>query len=121
ALSADQHSQILSILNECEKHHVPVKVVPDLYEMTLNRVAVDDINGIPLIGVREVTISGWNFAVKRAIDIVLCLIAAIILSPVFVLIAIAIRLDSAGPVFFKQVRIGRGGKPFVCYKFRSMR
>ena len=121
ALSADQHNQILAILNECERHHVTVKVVPDLYEMTLNRVAVDDINGIPLIGVREVTISGWNFAVKRAIDIVLCLIAAILLSPVFLLIAIAIKIDTAGPVFFKQVRIGRGGKPFICYKFRSMR
>jgi exopolysaccharide biosynthesis polyprenyl glycosylphosphotransferase len=100
---------------------VRVKVVPDLYEMTLNRVAVDDINGIPLIGVREVTISGWNFAIKRAIDIILCFIASIILAPIFLLIAIAIKVDSAGPVFFKQVRIGRGGKPFVCYKFRSMR
>lgn len=120
-LSADRHLQILRILNECERHKVRVKVVPDLYEMTLSRVAVDDINGIPLIGVREATIRGWNYAVKRALDIVLCLITAVVLSPVFALAAIAIVLDSPGPVFFKQVRIGRGGKPFICYKFRSMR
>ena len=120
-LSADRHLQILRILNECEKHKVRVKVVPDLYEMTLNRVAVDDINGIPLIGVREVNIRGWNFAVKRAIDIVLCLVTAVVLSPLFVLAAVALVLDTPGPIFFKQIRIGRGGKPFVCYKFRSMR
>jgi exopolysaccharide biosynthesis polyprenyl glycosylphosphotransferase len=120
-LSADRHLQILRILNECEKHQTRVKVVPDLYEMTLNRVAVDDINGIPLIGVREVTIRGWNFAVKRAIDIGLCLVTAVVLSPLFVLVAIAIKLDSPGPIFFKQIRIGRVGRPFICFKFRSMR
>jgi exopolysaccharide biosynthesis polyprenyl glycosylphosphotransferase len=120
-LSADRHLQILRILNECEKHQTRVKVVPDLYEMTLNRVAVDDINGIPLIGVREVTIRGWNFAVKRAIDIGLCLVTAVVLSPLFVLVAIAIKLDSPGPIFFKQIRIGRVGRPFMCFKFRSMR
>jgi exopolysaccharide biosynthesis polyprenyl glycosylphosphotransferase len=120
-LSADRHLQILRILNECEKHKTRVKVVPDLYEMTLNRVAVDDINGIPLIGVRDVTIRGWNYAVKRAIDIVLCLVTTGVLAPLFLLAAVAIKLDSPGPVFFKQIRIGRGGKPFICYKFRSMR
>lgn len=119
-LSADQHSHILAILTECEKHKARVKIVPDLYEMTLNRVAVDDINGIPLIGVREVSIRGWNYAVKRAIDIALCL-AALLFLPVYLLVALGIKLDSHGPIFFKQVRIGRGGKPFICYKFRSMR
>ncbi len=121
ALPADRHQQILSILDECEKHKARVKIVPDLFELSLNRVAVDDINGIPLIGVRDVSIRGWNYAVKRGIDIVFSLIGLIVTAPLFLLIALAIKLDSPGPVFLKQVRVGRGGKPFVCYKFRSMR
>ena len=121
ALPGDRHGQVLAILDECERQGARVKVVPDLYEMSLSRVAVDDINGIPLIGVRDVSISGWNFALKRAIDMALGLLGVALLSPIFALIALLIKLDSPGPVFFKQVRIGRGGKPFVCYKFRSMR
>jgi exopolysaccharide biosynthesis polyprenyl glycosylphosphotransferase len=121
ALPADRHRQVLAMLPECEACGSRVKIVPDLYEMSLSRVAVDDINGIPLISVRDVSISGWNFALKRAIDIVVSLVGLLLLSPLFALIAILIKLDSPGPVFFQQPRIGRGGKPFVCHKFRSMR
>ncbi|MCA1552945.1 MAG: sugar transferase, partial [Chloroflexi bacterium] len=121
ALPADRHAQVLAILDDCEKFNARVKIVPDLYEMSLNRVAMDDINGIPLIGVRDVSISGWNFAVKRVMDIVLSVLALVVLSPLLLLIALAIKVDSPGPILFRQTRIGRGGKPFTCYKFRSMR
>ncbi len=121
ALPAERHAQILSVLDSCEQQKVRVKIVPDLFEMTLSRVALDDINGIPLIGVREVSIRGWNFAVKRAIDMLLSLIGLVITAPIFLLTALAIKLDSPGPVFYEAARIGRGGRPFGMYKFRSMR
>ncbi|MBI5878796.1 MAG: sugar transferase [Chloroflexi bacterium] len=121
ALPATDHQRILNVLDEAERRHIRVKVVPDLYELTLNRVAVDDINGIPLIGVREPTISGWNYALKRAIDILLSLVVLAILSPIFAAIALAIKLDSTGPVLFAQPRVGRAGRIFTCFKFRSMR
>ncbi|MBI3733362.1 MAG: sugar transferase [Chloroflexi bacterium] len=120
ALPGDQHERVLAMVDECEQHHARVKIIPDLFAMTLSRVALDELNGIPLIGVQEVTISGWNYAVKRALDMVLGLVAMVVALPIFVLAAIAIRLDSPGPVLLKQVRVGRGGKPFLCYKFRSM-
>jgi exopolysaccharide biosynthesis polyprenyl glycosylphosphotransferase len=121
-LPAEQHAQILAILDQCERHQVRVKIVPDLFTLSLNRVTLDDINGIPLIGLREVTISGWNYALKRAMDWAVGGVAFIIFWVIFFPpIALAIKLDSPGPVFFKQQRLGRGGKLFTCYKFRSMR
>ncbi|MHB0912196.1 MAG: sugar transferase [Armatimonadota bacterium] len=63
---------------------------------------------------------GWNLAIKRAIDALACIIVAPFVVPIWAVIAIAIRLDSAGPTVFKQTRIGKGGKPFTLYKFRSM-
>jgi exopolysaccharide biosynthesis polyprenyl glycosylphosphotransferase len=121
-LPAERHAQILAILDECERHTVRVKIVPDLFTLSLNRVTLDDINGIPLIGLREVTISGWNYALKRALDLVLGGLAFIVFWLIFFPpIALAIKLDSRGTVFFKQQRLGRGGKLFLCYKFRSMR
>jgi exopolysaccharide biosynthesis polyprenyl glycosylphosphotransferase len=64
---------------------------------------------------------GWNLAVKRALDEVISALALVILSPLLLLIAILIKLDSPGPAVFAQQRIGRGGKPFTVYKFRTMR
>jgi exopolysaccharide biosynthesis polyprenyl glycosylphosphotransferase len=121
ALPATDHQRILAVLDTCEQRRIRAKVVPDLYELTLNRVAVDDINGVPLIGVREPTISGWNYALKRAIDVLFSVLVLTLLSPVFAAIALAIKLDSPGPVLFAQPRVGRGGRMFTCYKFRSMR
>lgn len=121
ALAATDHQRILNVLDICEQRHIRAKVVPDLYELTLNRVAVDDINGVPLIGVREPTISGWNYALKRAIDVLFSIFVLALLSPIFAAIALAIKLDSPGPVLFAQPRVGRGGRLFTCYKFRSMR
>jgi len=120
-LSWQSHRKIMRILNECEQEGVRVRIVPDLFQMSLNRVHLDTINGVPLIGVKEPTISGLNLAIKRAMDFTLAALGLIIAAPLMALIAVLIKLDSPGPVLFSQVRVGRGGRLFTLYKFRSMR
>jgi exopolysaccharide biosynthesis polyprenyl glycosylphosphotransferase len=82
---------------------------------------VDDLGGVPMIGVKEISITGWRSFTKRAIDFTIALIGLIILSPLMFLIALAIKLDSPGPVLFRQIRVGKEGRHFVLHKFRSMR
>jgi exopolysaccharide biosynthesis polyprenyl glycosylphosphotransferase len=115
------HRKILGIMRQCEREQVRARIVPDLFQLALSRVDIEDLGGIPIIGVKEVAITGWNLAFKRASDLVLSLAVLIFLSPLLLLISVAIKLDSSGPILFKQVRLGKGGRRFICYKFRSMR
>jgi exopolysaccharide biosynthesis polyprenyl glycosylphosphotransferase len=114
------HRKIMGIVHECERRRVRARIVPDLFQMSLSRVDVDDLGGIPLIGVRKITIGRWQRALKRIMDVVLALIIGSLLAPLVGLIALAIKLDSAGPAVFRQLRVGKGGRQFWCYKFRSM-
>jgi exopolysaccharide biosynthesis polyprenyl glycosylphosphotransferase len=115
------HRKILGIMRQCEREQVRARIVPDLFQLALSRVDIEDLGGIPIIGVKEISITGWNLALKRASDILLSSAGLILLAPLMLLIAVAIKLDSPGPVLFKQVRVGKGGREFVFYKFRSMR
>lgn len=112
--------KIMSIMAQCERLKVRARIVPDLFQLRLNRVDIDDISGIPLIGVRDVSIRGWNRAIKRGADIVLAALGLIVMSPMLAVIALLIKWDSHGPVLFPQVRVGRDGRLFTLYKFRSM-
>jgi exopolysaccharide biosynthesis polyprenyl glycosylphosphotransferase len=98
-----------------------VKLVPDLFEMRLAQVRLDHLAGIPLIDVHRTDRSQTAQRIKRGVDIIFAGLALIFFSPVFALTALAIRLDSRGPIFIGQTRIGKGGKPFTFFKFRSMR
>jgi exopolysaccharide biosynthesis polyprenyl glycosylphosphotransferase len=115
------HRKILGIMAQCARAKVTVKIVPDLFQMSLSNVDVDDLNGIPLIGVKQVSIKGWNLAVKRAVDVIVAGLGLIVVSPLILLVSLLIRLESPGPVIFKQTRVGRGGQLFTVHKFRSMR
>jgi len=115
------HRRIMGIMAECERAGVSVRIVPDLFQMSLSNVDIDDLNGIPLIGLKSVSIRGWNLAVKRAIDVVVAGLGLVVLSPLLLLIAIVIRLDSPGAAVFSQTRVGRGGHAFTVLKFRTMR
>lgn len=114
------HRTISRLLNICDNAGVRAQIVPDFFQMTRDQMEIDELNGIPLMSKREVVIKGWNFAIKRVTDILFAGAAALIFSPIVALIAIAIKLDSPGPVIYSQTRVGRNGKTFPCHKFRSM-
>lgn len=119
-LPSHEHDLIMSTVNICERAGADFRLAPDLYEMTMSRVDVDTIEGIPLIGLRRNLTTSVQFAVKRAIDIAGALLALLVGLPVWLLIALAIKLDSPGPVLHRQTRLGYRGHPFPCFKFRSM-
>jgi len=114
------HRKILRLMTECGRLGALPRVVPDLFQMSLGGVDVEAINGIPLISLKQTSLTGLNLAVKRAFDLVFTIIALICIAPLWLVIALAIRLDSPGPVLFRQPRAGRYGRPFTVFKFRSM-
>lgn len=114
------HRTIQRLLRECEQMKVDAYVVPDLFQLTKNQMKVHELNGIPLISTRDISIQGWNLVFKRTFDLIVGSLMALLALPLLVVIAVAIRLDTPGPILFKQVRVGKNGKEFVCYKFRSM-
>jgi exopolysaccharide biosynthesis polyprenyl glycosylphosphotransferase len=114
------HRKVLHIISECERRGVRARFVPDLLQMSLSQVDTDVLEGIPLIGMKQTTLRGWKIALKRFMDIAASSAALLVLSPLLTIIGVAIKLDSPGPVLFKQTRLGRGARPFTCYKFRSM-
>ena len=114
------HRMIQRLLRTCEQHSVRAQVVPDLFQLTKNQVVVEELNGIPLISTRDVSIRGWNLLLKRASDLVWGGLLGLVALPLCGLIALAIKLDSPGPIFYVQTRVGKNGVPFRCYKFRSM-
>lgn len=114
------HRTIQRLLRECEQMGVPASAVPDLFHLTKDQMRVEELNGIPLLSTRELSIRGWNAVFKRSFDIVVGTVAAALALPFALLIALAIRLDTAGPILYSQVRVGKNGQHFRCYKFRSM-
>ena len=114
------HRRIISVLDQCERQGKRARVVPDVLQMSLDRVDVEVLDGIPLLGVKYVAIAGPRFALKRGLDLVLGSVAMLVLLPIMGLLALLVRIDSLGPVLFIQQRIGKNGIPFTTYKFRSM-
>jgi exopolysaccharide biosynthesis polyprenyl glycosylphosphotransferase len=115
------HRRILDIFQQCERLGVRARTVPDLFQLSLNRVDVEDLGGVPLIGLRVAAIHGANLLVKRIMDVALGSLMMIPALPMMGLLALAIRLDSPGPIIFRQKRVGMRNTEFVVYKFRSMR
>lgn len=113
--------KIIRILNLCQRARVTAKIVPDMFQLSLSRIAIDDVGGIPLISAQETRMSLLDSVIKRMIDMVGSLALLIVFAPLMSIITILIRLDSSGPIIFAQKRIGRNGREFVAYKFRTMR
>lgn len=99
---------------------VSVRVVPDVLDLVFIRASAEEFAGIPLIGLREPAIEGLDRVVKRLFDLIVGVLALIALSPLMIAAAAAVRVDSPGPILFRQERIGEGGRPFQMLKFRTM-
>jgi exopolysaccharide biosynthesis polyprenyl glycosylphosphotransferase len=121
ALPEASHRELVQLVSKCQRGKVSIKVYPDIFAYIAGGLTVDDLNGLPLLSVRDVALRGWKLSLKRAMDIVGSTIGLVLLSPFLVLTAILIRLESPGPVFFIQERMGLDGRPFPIIKFRSMR
>jgi exopolysaccharide biosynthesis polyprenyl glycosylphosphotransferase len=100
--------------------NVRVDIVPRLFEVLSPRADVHTIEGLPVVGLRPARLSRPARAVKRTADVMLSGAALLVLTPLFAVVAAAIKVDSRGPVLFRQLRMGMGGQPFRIYKFRTM-
>lgn len=123
ALNNISYPEVLSLVALIDDRHVGIKIYPDAFQIiTSNEVSVGDLSGLPLISLRTVPLDhSLNRAVKRAMDLVIASVILVLSSPLLLLLAVLIRLESPGPVFFVQERVGLDGRPFKILKLRSMR
>jgi len=120
ALSVQAYDRFFRLLDGMKSLPARVRIVPDHIKMTLFRTVAEEFAGVPMITLRQPTLDPFERRIKRAFDLIVGSLLLILLSPVLLLVAIAVRLDSPGPVIFKQRRVGEKGKIFWMYKFRSM-
>jgi exopolysaccharide biosynthesis polyprenyl glycosylphosphotransferase len=116
-----KEGDIRKISRACQNNKIGYRFIPNLLKEPLHRIALYSFGGIPFIRTEKPKIDIATKVIKRILDIVLSVLALIILAPAFLVIAILIKRDSKGPVFFKQKRIGKDGVPFEMYKFRTMK
>jgi exopolysaccharide biosynthesis polyprenyl glycosylphosphotransferase len=120
AIEYSEHNKIQKIIDVLIDCNVSIKAIPGMYEILTGKVKMSAIMGTPLVEVSHVLMPPWQQNFKHFIDIILSLIALIILLPLIAFLVVGVILSSKGPVFYKQERIGKNGKPFTIYKFRSM-
>lgn len=120
ALESVEHDKLKSILSRIEGGDYSIKILPDMYDILSGSVKMTNIFGALLIEVNAETMPVWQQTIKRFIDVIFSLIAIILLIPVYIVLAIGVKMSSQGPIFFKQDRIGLNGKPFKIIKFRTM-
>ena len=121
ALPLDRYDHLEALVGICEKNGIRTKFIPDYTSLFPGNPYTEDLMGLPIINVRYVALTNvYNRFLKRFLDIIGSLIAIILFSPFMLAAAIAVKCSGKGPIIFKQERIGRDGKPFMMYKFRSM-
>jgi exopolysaccharide biosynthesis polyprenyl glycosylphosphotransferase len=121
AFSRDRHDETLELIRELGDMDVQVDVVPRLFEVIGPSITVHTLEGLPLVGLPPIRISRSSQLIKRTLDLLGALVLLVIMAPVFAVIALLIKRDSPGPVFFRQRRIGMNQKEFMIYKFRTMK
>jgi exopolysaccharide biosynthesis polyprenyl glycosylphosphotransferase len=114
------HRLVQRLLRLCQSTGVHAQVVPDFFQITKDQLHVEVLNGVPLISTRAISIRGGNLVLKRIADIGLAIFFGLLGLPLMAMIALAIALDSPGPLIYSQTRVGKNGRHFRCYKFRSM-
>lgn len=112
--------ELLDLVHSVRLRGVPLRVVPGAFALMRGRTILSEDMGLPLLEVHYPGLDNTQRTLKRVLDVTVSLLGLVILSPLFLAVAIAVRLDSPGPVLFRQKRVGADEKVFVCYMFRSM-
>lgn len=110
----------LMLLDFCDQYKLDYRYVPNLFETQATNVRFQQLNGVPLVELARTPLDGWGRIAKRSLDVALGGVGLLLLSPFLLLIAGILKLDSSGPVFYRQTRIGRHKKEFEILKFRTM-
>lgn len=121
AIPEKGHRETVRVISYCERGRISIKIFPDVFQFVTSQASIDELGGLPLLSVRDYALRGYLLIFKRLMDIIGSGIGLVLLSPLMMLIAVAIKLESPGPVFFVQERMGLDAKPFRMIKFRSMR
>jgi exopolysaccharide biosynthesis polyprenyl glycosylphosphotransferase len=121
AFSSVADARVSRLIQRCQEIGVDVSVVPRMFDAMNDRASYDTVGGTPLLTFSAVDPKGWQFAIKHAFDRILAVVLLVLFSPILLLAALAVRLSSPGPSLFRQRRVGRDGRSFDLYKFRSMR
>ncbi len=120
-LPESSHQELVGIISLCEREKVGIRVFPDVFQIMASEVGIGDLGGLPLLTIRDVALQGWKLTLKRGMDVVVSAVGLILTSPLMLLTALLVKLDSPGPVFYVQERMGLDARPFKILKFRSMR
>lgn len=109
------------VYTQCQERDLDFLFVPSLFSFWEHPVRVEEVDGLPVIRLRELSLVGWNGVFKRAFDLIVSVPVMLLLSPLFLALAAAVRLEDGGPIFHRQERVGRDRRAFRMVKFRSMR
>jgi exopolysaccharide biosynthesis polyprenyl glycosylphosphotransferase len=120
AFSGDRHDETLRIVRSVKDLDIRIDIVPRLFEIVGATADIHTVEGMPLVSIASLRLSRSSRLLKRGFDLVFASVALVVLAPVLALFALLIKLDSPGPVFFRQARIGTGDRRFVIVKFRTM-
>jgi len=120
ALPSTDHELLLDIIGKCSAYNVKIKIRPDMYDIISGQARTNQIYGIPLIEITPQLMQPWERVVKRLMDITVSLFVLLLGLPLWLIVALAIKLGSPGPVFYTQERVGKNGRIFRILKFRSM-
>jgi exopolysaccharide biosynthesis polyprenyl glycosylphosphotransferase len=120
SLDSTEHTQLIDLMRQCDSSDIGMKIIPDLYDIVSGQARISSIYGLPLMEVKPQLMKPWEEIAKRLLDFCFSFAIIVIGLPLWLLIGLSIKLDSRGSIFYTQTRIGKNGKYFKLYKFRSM-
>ncbi|HOT98087.1 MAG TPA: sugar transferase [bacterium] len=120
AIPSAPPSRMQEVMRGCDTAGLPYRYVPNLYDTAIQRIRTEVIDGVPVFGLARLHYSPVSALVKRLFDLVISVLVILVCAPLVLLIGMAIRLETPGPVIFKHLRTGKGGKSFLIWKFRTM-
>lgn len=121
ALPDAQRGEVIELITLCQRGRIDIKVYPDMLAYIAGDLTMGELGDVPLITVRDIALRGWRLSLKRGLDLIGACIGLVLLAPFMLLTAILVKLESPGPAFYSQERMGLDGRPFQMIKFRSMR